>query len=54
MEPPTLFSAKALLDETAKVAESLRPLGRADVVYAQYAGYRDEDGGRPTRRLRHS
>ena len=44
MEPPTSFSAKALLDETAKVAESLRPIGPEDVVYGQYAGYRDEDG----------
>ena len=44
MEPPTSFSAKALLDETAKVAESLRPIRREDVVYGQYAGYRDEDG----------
>jgi glucose-6-phosphate 1-dehydrogenase len=44
MEPPTSFSAKALLDETAKVAESLRPIAPEDVVYGQYDGYRDEDG----------
>jgi glucose-6-phosphate 1-dehydrogenase len=44
MEPPTSFSPKALLDETAKVAESLRPIRPEDVVYGQYAGYRDEDG----------
>jgi glucose-6-phosphate 1-dehydrogenase len=44
MEPPTSFSAKALLDETAKVAESLRPIGPEDVVYGQYEGYRYEDG----------
>jgi glucose-6-phosphate 1-dehydrogenase len=44
MEPPTSFSAGALLDETVKVAESLRPIGPEDVVYGQYAGYRDEDG----------
>ena len=44
MEPPTSFSAKALLDETAKVAESLRPIRREDVVYGQYTGYRDESG----------
>jgi glucose-6-phosphate 1-dehydrogenase len=44
MEPPTSFSAKALLDETAKVAESIRPIGPEDVVYGQYAGYRDENG----------
>jgi glucose-6-phosphate 1-dehydrogenase len=44
MEPPTSFSAKALLDETVKVAESLRPIAPEDVVYGQYAGYRDEHG----------
>jgi glucose-6-phosphate 1-dehydrogenase len=44
MEPPTSFSPKALLDETAKVAEALRPVGPGDVVYGQYAGYRAEDG----------
>jgi glucose-6-phosphate 1-dehydrogenase len=44
MEPPTSFSAKALLDETVKVAESLRPIDRGEVVYGQYAGYRDERG----------
>jgi glucose-6-phosphate 1-dehydrogenase len=44
MEPPTSFSAKALLDETVKVAESLRPISPGDVVYGQYTGYRDEDG----------
>jgi glucose-6-phosphate 1-dehydrogenase len=47
MEPPTSFSAKALLDETVKVAESLRPIHPQDVVYGQYAGYRDEDGVAP-------
>ncbi len=47
MEPPTSFSAKALLDETVKVAESLRPIHPEDVVYGQYAGYRDEDGVAP-------
>jgi glucose-6-phosphate 1-dehydrogenase len=44
MEPPTSFSAKALLDETAKVAASLQPIQPDDVVYGQYTGYRDEDG----------
>jgi glucose-6-phosphate 1-dehydrogenase len=44
MEPPTSFSAKALLDETAKVADSLEPIRPDDVVYGQYTGYRDEDG----------
>jgi glucose-6-phosphate 1-dehydrogenase len=44
MEPPTSLSANALLDETVKVAESLRPIRPDDVVYGQYDGYRDEDG----------
>lgn len=44
MEPPTSFSVKALLDETVKVAESLRPISPEDVVYGQYAGYHDEAG----------
>jgi glucose-6-phosphate 1-dehydrogenase len=44
MEPPTSFSAKALLDEAAKVADSLQPIQPDDVVYGQYAGYQDEDG----------
>ncbi|HET6869330.1 MAG TPA: glucose-6-phosphate dehydrogenase [Solirubrobacteraceae bacterium] len=50
MEPPTSFSAKALLDETLKVAESLRPIQPEDVVYGQYAGYRDEEGVAPNSR----
>jgi len=44
MEPPTSFSAEALLSETVKVAESLQLIRPADVVYGQYDGYRDEDG----------
>jgi glucose-6-phosphate 1-dehydrogenase len=44
MEPPTSFSAQALLNETVKVAESMRPICPEDVVYGQYAGYREADG----------
>src|SRR5262249_50214950 len=47
MEPPISFSAKALLDETVKVAESLQPIGPGDVDYGQYAGYRSEHGVDP-------
>jgi glucose-6-phosphate 1-dehydrogenase len=47
MEPPTSFSAKALLNETVKVAESMRPIRPEDVVFGQYAGYRDADGVGP-------
>jgi glucose-6-phosphate 1-dehydrogenase len=44
MEPPTSFSAKALLDETVKVFHAMAPLRPEDVVRGQYAGYRDEPG----------
>jgi glucose-6-phosphate 1-dehydrogenase len=47
MEPPTSFSAKALLDETTKVFESMTPVRPEDVVRGQYAGYRDEPGVAP-------
>jgi len=44
MEPPTSFAAKALLDETVKVFESMAPIGQNDVVFGQYDGYRAEAG----------
>jgi glucose-6-phosphate 1-dehydrogenase len=44
MEPPTSFSAKALVDETVKVFEAMAPLRNDDVVRGQYLGYRDELG----------
>ncbi len=44
MEPPTSFSARALLDETVKVFHAMAPLRSEDVVRGQYAGYRDEPG----------
>ncbi len=44
MEPPTSFAATALLNETAKVFESLVPIRSRDVVFGQYLGYRDEAG----------
>jgi glucose-6-phosphate 1-dehydrogenase len=47
MEPPTSFSAKALLDETVKVFHAMAPLRPEDVVRGQYAGYRDEPGVAP-------
>ena len=47
MEPPTSFSAKALVDETVKVFDSMAPVRREDVVRGQYAGYRDEPGVAP-------
>jgi glucose-6-phosphate 1-dehydrogenase len=44
MEPPTSFSAKALMAEREKVFDSMKPLSQADVVRGQYAGYREEEG----------
>ena len=46
MEPPHSFEAKPLLDERAKVLESMLPLRREDLVRAQYRGYRSEPGVR--------
>jgi glucose-6-phosphate 1-dehydrogenase len=47
LEPPPTFSPKALMDEVAKVFESIAPLQPDDVVFGQYEGYRDEDGVAP-------
>ena len=47
MEPPTSFSAKALLDETVKVFHAMAPLRPQDMVRGQYVGYRDEPGVAP-------
>jgi glucose-6-phosphate 1-dehydrogenase len=47
MEPPTSLTAKALVDETAKVFDAMVPLKPEHVVRGQYAGYRDEPGVAP-------
>ena len=47
LEPPPTFSPKALMDEVAKVFESIAPLQPDDVVFGQYDGYRSEDGVAP-------
>ncbi len=47
MEPPSSFTAKALLDEKAKVFDSLLPIDPRDVVRGQYEGYRSEPGVDP-------
>jgi glucose-6-phosphate 1-dehydrogenase len=44
LEPPYAFTPQALMDEVAKVFESISPLRRGDVVFGQYEGYRDEGG----------
>jgi glucose-6-phosphate 1-dehydrogenase len=47
MEPPTSFSAKALMTERQKVFDSMPALAPQDVVRGQYIGYRDEEGVAP-------
>lgn len=47
IEPPASFTPKALMDEVAKVFESMAPLDPDRVVYGQYEGYRAEDGVDP-------
>jgi glucose-6-phosphate 1-dehydrogenase len=44
MEPPASLHPDALVAETLKVFEALRPLRPADVVRGQYRGYRNEPG----------
>lgn len=47
MDPPTSLASKPLMDEKAKVFESMTPLRAQDVVYGQYEGYRDAQGVAP-------
>lgn len=44
LEPPTSLDPKPLMDEKAKVFESMAPLRPQDVVYGQYASYRSHQG----------
>ncbi len=44
LEPPTSLNPEPLMDEKSKVFESMAPLRPQDVVYGQYASYRDSDG----------
>ena len=44
MEPPTAFEPKPLLDEKAKVFESMAPVRASDLVRGQFDGYTDLDG----------
>jgi glucose-6-phosphate 1-dehydrogenase len=44
LEPPYAFTPEALMDEVAKVFESITPLQRDSVVFGQYDGYLDEGG----------
>jgi glucose-6-phosphate 1-dehydrogenase len=47
MEPPLALSPKSLANEKVKVFEAMRPLTPGDVVFGQYAGYRELDGVEP-------
>lgn len=47
IEPPVSFAPKPLMDEVAKVFESISPIDPSEVVYGQYRGYRDEEGVDP-------
>ncbi|GHT26663.1 glucose-6-phosphate 1-dehydrogenase [Planctomycetales bacterium] len=48
MEPPAVFSAKAVRDEKVKVFQSIRPMQHSDVLRntlrGQYIGYKNEQG----------
>jgi glucose-6-phosphate 1-dehydrogenase len=44
LEPPVSLTSEPLMDEKHKVFECIAPLSPADVVYGQYASYRQEDG----------
>jgi glucose-6-phosphate 1-dehydrogenase len=47
IEPPASFTPKSLMDEVAKVFESMTPIDAHRAVYGQYRGYRDETGVAP-------
>jgi glucose-6-phosphate 1-dehydrogenase len=55
MEPPHSLAADVVRDEKLEVLQSLRPLDgagiEANVVRAQYAGYRNESGVAPSSRV---
>jgi glucose-6-phosphate 1-dehydrogenase len=44
MEVPRVFEAEAIRDEKIKVLKSIAPITPDQVVFGQYAGYRDEAG----------
>jgi glucose-6-phosphate 1-dehydrogenase len=44
MEPPVAFDAEQVRREKVKLLRAVRPIGPGDVVFGQYAGYRDEPG----------
>jgi glucose-6-phosphate 1-dehydrogenase len=44
MEPPLAGDAESVRDRKVEIFKSLEAVGRNDVVFGQYAGYRDEEG----------
>ncbi len=50
MEPPPSFDADKLRDEKVKVLAALRPIAGADILRAQYDGYRQAPGVDPASR----
>ena len=50
MEPPASFEAEAVRNERVKVLSAVRPIDPADVLCAQYEGYRDEERVAPDSR----
>jgi glucose-6-phosphate 1-dehydrogenase len=47
MEPPRSLEADAFRDEQVKLLRTIRPIDPADIVRAQYEGYRQEEGVDP-------
>jgi glucose-6-phosphate 1-dehydrogenase len=47
MEPPVRTDSESMRDEKVKVLKAVAPLGPADVVRAQFRGYRQEKGVAP-------
>ncbi|MEN3338679.1 MAG: glucose-6-phosphate 1-dehydrogenase [Acidobacteriota bacterium] len=47
MEPPATTVQQSVRDEQVKILKTMRPLGAADVVRGQFAGYRKERGVAP-------
>jgi len=47
MEPPASFEADSIRNEKAKLLASIPPINKGEVVFAQYEGYRNIEGGLP-------
>ncbi|MEN6466058.1 MAG: glucose-6-phosphate dehydrogenase [Syntrophaceae bacterium] len=47
MEPPSILNDRTLRDEKVKVLQAVRPVQPDNVIFGQYAGYREEPGVKP-------